>query len=91
MTSIRTNTKCVRREASSIGDLNQAITLNEWPTIEENRAGCKLDIFELGAVLECIIANSFEFVVADDVLEVCAVAKRHLFDDLELTRESDIR
>ena len=50
MRVIGVRTKCIRRETSSSGDLNQAITPNEWRATEGNQAGCKLDIFELGAV-----------------------------------------
>jgi len=58
-------------------------------TIEGNRFGCKLDIFELGAVLECGIANSLEVFVADDALEGGAFVERLLLDDFELIGESD--
>ena len=82
-------TKCVRREASSIGEFNQAITIIEWNTTERSRAGCKLDIFELGAACECSIVNSFEVFVADNALEGRAKAESHLFDDCELIGEGD--
>jgi len=62
-------TKCVRREASSSGDLNQIITRIEWKITEGNRAGCKLDIFELGEILERAMGDSVEFFVADDAFE----------------------
>jgi len=81
--------KCVRREASSSGDLNQAITGNEWNTTEGNRARCKLDIFKLGALLECATDNSFEVFVADDAFEGGATGECRLFDDFELIGESD--
>ena len=51
--------------------------------------GCKLDIFERVAVLECATANSFEVFVKDDAFEGGAVAECQLFDDFELIRESD--
>jgi len=79
-------TNCVRREASSIGELNQAITPSEL-NFEGSRAGCKLDIFELGAVLECGIANSLEVFVEDDALEGGARGERQLFDDFEVIGE----
>ena len=82
------STNCIRREAGSSGDLNQAITTIEWFDTEGNRTGCKLDIFELGAELECVFANSLEVFVADDALEGGAVAKCQLFDYLELIGES---
>ena len=53
---------------------------------EGNRAGCKLDIFEFGAVLKCASADSFEFFVADDVFEGRA-SKRQLFGDFKLIGE----
>ena len=56
---------------------------------EENRAGCKLDIFELGTVLECGIANSLEVFVADDALEGGAFGERQLSNDFELIGQSD--
>jgi len=66
-------THCARRETSSIGELNQAITPKEWSFFEGNRAGCKLDIFELGAECECSPADTFEVFVADDALEGGAI------------------
>jgi len=57
LAKISKSTECVRREASSIGDLNQAITPREWTTT--NQAGYKQDIIELGTELECALANSF--------------------------------
>ena len=80
-----------RREASSIGDLNQAITPSEWITTEGNRAGCKLDIFELGTELECAMANSLEVFVADDAFEGVAYSERQLFNDFEVFGEGDTR
>ena len=82
--------ECVRREASSSSELNHAITTKEWTTNERNRAGCKLGIFELGAELECVIANSFEVFVADDALEGGAIVKRPKFDRFERIGEGDI-
>jgi len=58
---------------------------------EGNRADCKLDIFELGAVLECAIANSLEVFVADDTFEGGASAKNTTSDDFELIGESGTR
>ena len=58
-------------------------------TTEGNRAGCKLNIFELGAELECAFADSLEVFVADDVLEGGAIVEHHKIDDLELIREGD--
>ena len=78
-----------RGEANSSGELNQAITPREWSTTEGNRAGCKLDIFELGAVLECVTADSVEVFVADNAFKGGAGAKRHMFDDCELIGEGD--
>jgi len=43
-----------------------------------------LDIFELGAALECAPTNSLEVFVADDTLERGACSKRHLPNDCEL-------
>jgi len=83
--------ECVRRETSSIGDLNQAITPTEWNITEVNRAGCKLDIFELGAVLECEIADSLEVFVADDALEGGAIDERRHIDAFEIIGEGDAR
>jgi len=81
--------KCVRREASSIGELNQAITIREWlTTTAGNRFGCKLDIFEPGAELGCAaFVASFEVFVAYNAFEGGASAKRPLFDDCELLGE----
>ena len=73
-----------RREASSSGELNQAIAPSEWNITERNRAGCKLDIVELGAPLEYGLADSFEVFVADDALEGGAASELKLFDDFEL-------
>ena len=84
-------TKYVRREASSIGELNQVITHTEWSKTEGIRAGCKLDIFELDALLECTIADIIEFFVADDTLEGGAGGERPVFNDFELIGESDTR
>jgi len=78
-----------RREASSSGELNQAITISERIKNEGNRAGCKLDIFELGAELECATANSLEVFVADDMLEGGAGGERQLFDDFEIIGEGN--
>jgi len=89
--SANMSTESVRREASSISDLNQAITIIEWITTEGNRAGCKLDIFKLVAIVECAVLNSFEGFVADDALEGRAKVKRNLFDDFEVIGESYIR
>ena len=58
---------------------------------EGNRAGCKLDIFELGAALECAISDSLEVFVADDAFEGGAFIERPFFDDCELIGESDTR
>ena len=60
-----------------------SITHSEWRTNKGNRAGCKLDIFELGAELECGLADSLEVFVADDALEGGAVSECHIFDDFE--------
>ena len=81
--------KCVRREPSSSSDLNHAITPIELRITEQNRAGCKLNIFELGAVLKCSLTDSFEFFVADDAFERGASAKRHPVDDFELIGKGD--
>jgi len=89
--SLAFRTKCVRYKPGSIGELNQAITCNKRNTTERSRAGCKLDIFELGAVLECVIADSLEVFVADDTLEGGASAEHQLFDDFEIIGESDTR
>ena len=72
------------REASSITELEQGITRSEWSKSEGNRAGCKLDIFELVAALEYVIANSFEVFVADDAFEGGTVVERQKLDDFEL-------
>jgi len=56
---------------------------------EGNRPGCKLDVFELGALGECAITNSLEVFVADDAFEGGATANRSLFDNCELIGESD--
>ena len=82
-------TKRVRRESSSSGELNQAITLIEWSFAEGNRAGCKLGIFELGAALERVIANSLEVFVPDDAFEGSAIGESHSSDDFKLIGESD--
>jgi len=71
--------ECVRRETSSSGELNHAITRREKSTTEGNQAGCKLEIFELGAALECTTANSFEVFVADDAFEGGAFDERPFF------------
>jgi len=82
------STRIVRRETSSIGDLNQAITLSEWRMrTEGSRAGCKLDIFELGAELECATANILEVLAADDALEGGAVFERNLSNGFEIIGE----
>ena len=39
--------------------------------------------------MECALANSFEFFVADDTFEGGATAERKLFDDFELIGEGD--
>ena len=44
---------------------------------------------ELGALLECEIANSLEVFVADDAFEGGAMGERQVFDDFELIGESD--
>ena len=87
---VSTNTNC-RRETSSIGELNQAITPIERNIAEGNRFGCKLDIFELGALLECALANSLEVFVADDALGGGAFVECQPFDDFEFIGESDTR
>ena len=79
--------KCVRRKTSSSGELNQAIASTERKGIERNRAGYKLGIFELGALLECATADKLEFFVEDDAFEGGATAERPLFDDFELIGE----
>ena len=64
--------ECVRRESRSSGELNQVITRNEWAEwtkTEGNRAGCKLDILELGTEHESEFADSFEVFAADDTFE----------------------
>ena len=58
-------------------------------TTEGNRAGCKLDIFELGAELECFLANILEVFAADDTFEGSAMVKCFLFDDFKIIGESD--
>jgi len=58
-------------------------------TTEGNRVGCKLDVFELGALLERAIADSLEVFVADDAFEGGAAAKRPNFDDCEFVGEGD--
>ena len=65
--------------------------MKKWMTIEGNRVGCKLDVFELGALLERAIADSLEVFVADDAFEGSAVGERQLFDDCELIGEGDTR
>ena len=67
------------------------ITPREWFITEGNRAGCTLDIFELGAVLECGSVDSLEVFVADDALEGGAMGKCCVFDDFEVIGESDTR
>ena len=67
------------------------ITANEWNFTEGNGAGFKLDLFELGAVLEYPLMNSFEVFVTDDAFEGGAMAEQNLFDDFELIGESDTR
>ena len=81
----------LRRETSSSGDLNQAITRTEWFVNEGNRAGCKPNIFKLGAAQECKIVNSLEAFVEDDALEGGAMGERPRFDDFEIIGESDTR
>ena len=51
----------------------------------------ELEIFELGAGLECGLTNKLKFFVADDAFEGGTTAERHLFDDCELIGESDTR
>jgi len=79
----------VRGETSSSGELNQAITRNEWKRTEGNRVGCKPDIFELVATLECPTADSFEFFVADDALERGAAGERTLSNNFMPIREGN--
>jgi len=62
-------TKCFRRESSSSGELNQAITPTEWKFIEVHRFRCKLDIFELGKVFKYASADRLEVFVEDDAFE----------------------
>jgi len=50
-----------------------------------------VDIFKLGAALECAATDSFDVIVADDALEGEASAKRTRCDDFELIGESDTR
>jgi len=88
-TTVRCSVTNCRREASSSGELNQAITPNEWIFTEGNRFGCKLDIFELGAELECAFADGLEVFVADDAFEGGAFGENQLFNDCELIGESD--
>ena len=45
--------------------------------------------FELGAQLEYVTANGFEFFVADDAFEGGAPGERHLVDDCEHIGEGD--
>jgi len=56
-----------------------------------NRAGCKLDIFELEADMERAATDSLDVFVKDDALEFCAPAERTLFDDFELIWKGDAR
>ena len=91
LASIRMSNKCVRRESSSSGELNQAITAIEWISSEGNRAGCKLDIFELGTELKRANTDSLEVFVEDDAFEGGAISEHHLFHDFELIGESDTR
>jgi len=51
----------------------------------------ELDIFKLGAGLECTIANSLEVFVEDDALEGGAFDEHRCFEDFELIGESDTR
>jgi len=50
----------------------------EWILTEGNRAGWKLDIFGLGALLEYTAADSLEVFVEDDELEGGAFVERPL-------------
>ena len=70
----------VRRETSSIGELNQEIAPTEWMSTEENRAGCRLDISELRTESECSIANSFEVFIEEDALEEGTPLESVFFD-----------
>ena len=68
-----------------------AITPHEWTITEGNRAGCKLDIFELRAQLKSRTANRFKVFAADDAFEGFAIEESNIFDDFELIGESDTR
>ena len=65
---------------------------------EVQRENANFDNFELigesdacegVTVLECILANSFEVFVEDDVFEGGAIVKHHRFDDFELIGEGN--
>ena len=61
--------KIVRRETSSGGELNQAITSRERRNTKGNRAGCKLEIFKHCASCESTIVDGLQVFVADDAFE----------------------
>jgi len=63
------------------------ITPRKWTFTEGNRAGCKLDIFELGAASECGLTNTFEVFVADDAFEGSTFYEHPIIDDFELIGE----
>ena len=48
-----------------------------------------MDVCELGAALECVIANSLEFFVADNAFEGGALGEHTKFNDFELNGEGD--
>jgi len=56
-----------------------------------DRFGCKLDIFELRAAVECAHVESLEVFVEDDALEGGTMAESRLADDFEIIGESDTR
>ena len=41
--------------------------------------------------MECLLANSFEVLVADDAFEGGAMGENPIFDDFEHLRENDTR
>jgi len=59
----------------------------ESSSTERDRLGCKLDIVELGTILECALADSLEFFVADDAFKGGAVDECTHFDNFEIIGE----
>ena len=73
----------VEGKPAAAANLTQAIARKEWNINEGNRAGRKLDIFELAAAKKHALGDSLEVFVEDDALEGFAITERHILDRFE--------